>query len=274
MFDNVEPIVFAKGFQTPEGPSFDRQGRLYMVDQGAQSVYRISPAGAVELFVNTGGRPNGSKLHKNGHLFVCDSIRNEILDLSPDGSIRIAAAEWEGQRFCGPNDMVFAANGDAYFTDPEGSKPDNPIGNVFLLKANGRVERVAGGFQYPNGVVLSDDGRTLYLAETYPNRVWAFELDAQGHEKSRRVFAQLEGGLGPDGMAFGQDGNLYVAHFGTGTVAVVDPQGTTIARLPVGGKKPTNVAFWGGSLYVTEFEMGQVARLDIGVEGQVLYGLS
>jgi len=142
---------------------------------------------------------------------------------------------------------------------------------VFILRRDGRVEQFAGGLQFPNGIVLSDDGRTLYLAETYPNRIWAFELDGQGRERSRRVFAQLEGGPGPDGMAFGQDGNLYVAHFGKGVVAVVSPEGIVVAELPAGGAKPTNVAFWGKTLFVTEVERGQVVRLEVGVEGQLLY---
>ena len=75
-------------------------------------------------------------------------------------------------------------------------------------------------------------------------------------------------------MALGQDGNLYVAHIGKGVVDVVSPQGKVIAELPAGAKHPTNVAFWGTSLYVTEVEKGLVTRLDIRVAGQVLYGLS
>jgi gluconolactonase len=274
MFENVVSTVLASGFQTPEGPSFDRQGMLYFVDTKGSTVHKATPEGEVSLFVDTNGGPNGSKFHRNGHLFVTDSGRDEILDISPDGSIGLAASECQGQRFRGPNDLVFASNGDLYFTDPEDSSPENPIGNVFILRRDGRVEHFAGGFEYPNGVVLSDDGQTLYMAETYPNRVMAFELDKQGHERSRRLFVQLEGGLGPDGMAFGQDGNLYVAHFGKGVVAVIDPAGTIVAELTVGGMQPTNVAFWESSLYVTEFEKGQVVRLDIGVKGQVLFGLS
>jgi len=83
----------------------------------------------------------------------------------------------------------------------------------------------------------------------------------------------MDGGLGPDGMAFGADGNLYVAHFGKGCVDVIDPEGAVITGIPLGGKNPTNVAFWETSLYVTEVEKGQVVRLDIGVRGQALYGL-
>jgi gluconolactonase len=122
--------------------------------------------------------------------------------------------------------------------------------------------------------VLSNDERTLYLAETSPNHILAFELDEQGYEKTRRIFARLEGGVGPDGMASGQDGNLYIAHFGKGVVAVINPQGELMAEIPTNGMKPTNVAFWNTSLYVTEVEHSQVIRLDIGVKGQVLYGLS
>ncbi|MGQ9515736.1 MAG: SMP-30/gluconolactonase/LRE family protein [Anaerolineae bacterium] len=272
MFENVKPIVLAYGFRSPEGPSFDRHGVLHFVDWDAQYIYRLTLDGQVAPFVNTRGVPTGSKFHKNGHLFVADGALG-ILDIAPDGTFRVVASKCQGQRFNGPNDLVFASNGDLYFTDPAGSSPQNPIGSVYILRRDGTVEHFAGGFQFPNGIVLSDDGQTLFLAETYSKRIWAFELDRHGYERSRRVFAELEGGLGPDGMAFGQDGNLYVAHFGKGVVAVIDPQGRVVAELPAGGKKPTNVAFWGDSLYVTEVEKGQIVCLDIGVKGQILYGL-
>jgi gluconolactonase len=75
-------------------------------------------------------------------------------------------------------------------------------------------------------------------------------------------------------MAFGQDGNLYVAHFGKGVVAVINYLGQLIAEIPAGGMKPTNLAFWDRSLFVTEVEHSQVVRLDIDVRGMSLYGLS
>jgi len=273
MFKNVAPIVIAGGFISPEGPSFDRAGILHFVDWDAQIIYRVTQDGQVSEFVNTAGVPTGSKFHKNGHLFVADGAMG-ILDIAPDGTMRVVATEYNGQKFRGPNDLVFRPNGDVYFTDPKGSGADHPIGNVYIVRGDGTVELFAGGFQFPNGIVFSDDGETLYLAETIPRRIWAFQLDEKGHEKSRRVFAQLEGGLGPDGMVFGQDGNLYAAHFGKGVVAVINPDGVVIAELPAGGMKPTNVAFWETSLYVTDVDKSQVTRLDIGVRGQVLYGLS
>jgi gluconolactonase len=273
VFENVIPVTVASGFISPEGPSFDRNGILHFVDWDGQCIYRVTQDGIVSEFVNTAGIPTGSKFHKNGHLFVADGARG-ILDISPDGAIRVVATGYGGEAFRGPNDLIFQANGDIYFTDPKGSGPENPIGNVYIVRVDGAVEHFAGGFQFPNGIVLSDDGKTLFVGETFTRRIWAFELDAKGHEASRRVFVQLEGGLGPDGMAFGQDGNLYASHFGKGVVAVIDPTGQVIAELPVGGKNATNVAFWDASLYVTDTEKSQVTRLDIGVRGQVLYGMS
>ena len=196
-----------------------------------------------------------------------------ILDVYPLGVMKVAASDYGGEKFRGPNDLVFAPNGDLYFSDPRGSDPEHPIGCVYILRKSGKVELFANGFQFPNGLVFSDDGQTFFLAETFPNHILAFELDENGYEKRRRIFARLEGGLGPDGMAFDANGNLYAAHFGKGVVAVIDPSGAVIAELEVGGINPTNVAFWDQSLYVTEVSNGQVIRLDVGVEGQVLFGL-
>ncbi|HNS51603.1 MAG TPA: SMP-30/gluconolactonase/LRE family protein [Anaerolineae bacterium] len=266
----VEPVVIACGFQSPEGPSFDQQGHLHFVDWDAAMVYRRGDDGAVWPFVKTGGTPTGSKFGRDGHLFVADGALG-ILDVAPDGSFRVAAAGWKEGPFRGPNDLVFAPNGDLYFTDPKGSGRESPTGNIFILRQSGAVELFAGGFRFPNGIVLSDDGQTLYLAETSLNRVLAFELDASGHERARRVYAQLDGGAGPDGMAFSEDGHLFAAHFGKGVVSVISPQGKVVDEIPAGGARPTNVAFWGESLYVTEVEHRQVVRLDIGVRGQRLY---
>jgi gluconolactonase len=269
LFENVLKQVVAKGLQSPEGPSFDRNGVLHFVDWDAGSVYRLDQAGNLREFVNTGGTPTGSKFHKNGNLYVADGDLG-ILIIEPNGKMHVAASHWDGQKFRGPNDLAFAPNGDLYFTDPKGSDPEHPIGNVFILRQSGEVELFDGGFQFPNGIVVSDDGHTLYVAETFQNRILAFELDTQGYKKSRRIYAQLEGGIGPDGMTFGEDGNLYVAHFGKGVVAVIDPHGQIIAELKLGGQNPTNVAFWAGDLYVTEVQRGQVLRLGLGVKRQTL----
>jgi gluconolactonase len=273
MNEKITPAVVVEGLQSPEGPSFSKAGVLHFVDWDAQKVYYLGQGGELQTLVTTGGVPTGSKFHRNGTLYVADGELG-IIAVSPAGDIEIKADEWQGQTFRGPNDLVFSSRGDVYFTDPKGSDQEHPIGNVFILRPSGQVEHFVGGLQFPNGITLSDDEQTLYLAETLQNRIWAFELDEHGLERSRKVFAELEGGVGPDGMAFDQEGNLFIAHFGKGVISVINPDGKLIREVDAGGKNPTNLAFWEDDLYVTEVEKGQVLRLEVGVRGQRLFGLT
>jgi gluconolactonase len=273
MNEKITQTVVVDGLQSPEGPSFSKEGVLHFVDWDAQKVYYVGKEGKLQTLVHTEGVPTGSKFHRNGLLYVADG-KLGVIAVDPSGHIEIKAEEWQGQEFRGPNDLIFSSHGDVYFTDPKGSDRDHPIGNVFILRPSGKVEYFVGGMQFPNGITLSDDEQTLYLAETLQNKIWAFELDENGLERSRKVFAELEGGVGPDGMAFDQEGNLFIAHFGKGVISVINPDGKLIRELDAGGKNPTNLAFWEDALYVTEVEKGQVLRLDVGVRGQKLFGLT
>lgn len=273
MKEKITRTVVVDGLQSPEGPSFSEEGVLHFVDWDAQKVYYLDQEDGLKTLVNTQGVPTGSKFHRNGTLYVADG-KLGIIAVDHSGKIEIIANECQGQKFRGPNDLVFSSKGDVYFTDPKGSDENHPIGKVFILRASGKVEHFVGGMQFPNGIALSDDERTLYLAETLQNKIWAFALDGSGFKRSRKVFAELEGGVGPDGMAFDEDGNLYVAHFGKGVITVINPDGKLIRELDTGGKNPTNVAFWDNALYVTEVEKGQVIHLEVGARGQTLFGLT
>jgi len=272
----VRPEVFVSGFQSTEGPAFDRQGNLFVCDMSLKKVFRITPGGVVSEFVDSliegGAQPTGSKFHANGHLFVADLIRAEVLDVGPDGTMRPAVRAYRGQRLHGPNDLVFARNGDLYFTDPGHSNLQQPYGNVCLLRAGGAMEQIATGFALCNGIALSADERTLFVAETYTNLIHRYALDERGLPVGHTLFARLEGGYGPDGMAFDVAGNLYVAYCEKGVVVALDPAGELIGELPAGVEWPTNLAFWGTSLYITGED--RVMRLDVGLEGLPLFGHS
>jgi|GEM_PF-6786839 len=113
MFEKVKPYVLASGFQSPEGPSFDREGTLHFVDWDAQVVYRVAPDGQGSPFVNTGGVPTGSKFHRNGRLFVADGDRG-ILDISPEGEIRVHLDAPSGDEWTwGPQDAASSVHGGA-----------------------------------------------------------------------------------------------------------------------------------------------------------------
>lgn len=273
MKTDAQPVLVAEGFNFPEGPSFDREGSLYVMECDAGRISKLTQDGHVEVFAETGGVPCGSRLHQNGRLIVAENGLAQILEFAPDGSWTVVAESFNKKPFRGPNDLILDRDGNCYFTDPKGSTLEKPVGRVFRVGADGAISVFAVGLAFPNGICLSADEETLYVAETFTRRIHAFTLNVDGSANNRSLFAQMEGGVGPDGMDFGADGNLYVAHYGKGVVAVIAPSGEVIAELAVPGKNPTNVAFWEDSLYVTETETGAVYRLEIGVEGQPLFGL-
>lgn len=164
--------------------------------------------------------------------------------------------------------MCFGPNGTLYFTDPGGSSLVDRIGAVYAVAPDGAVARVATGLAFPNGLMVTPDGATLVVGETFTGVLHRYSLDpACGYEELPSLTTLQPHGegaqeAGPDGMAYGADGNLYVAHYASGFVRVVAPDGAIAASLPSGGPTPTNVAFWRGSLYVTEGAGGAVYRLD------------
>jgi gluconolactonase len=262
-------VLFAGGQRFPEGPNFDPAGNLFVCNRWDGFIARVTPDGRSTRFVATGGKPNGARFHLDGRLFIADIGRREILTADAEGAVSVVIDGYDGEPLLGPNDLVFDRAGALYFTDPGLGEVTAP-GAVFRWTPD-RLTLLTSGQLYPNGLALNDAEDMLFVAETGSNRVSSFSIRRDGTLGRERVFIQFADGHGPDGIAFGADRNLYVTHRGTGVVAVVDPAGRTVARLPAGGALPSNVAFWNESLYVTEDETEAVYRLDIGVRGQTLF---
>jgi gluconolactonase len=254
--------VFATGFACPEGPC-SNGGDLFVVDWAAGVVRGVTPDGRVTDFVDTGGMPAGACFGPSGRLAVCDAGRKEVLSIAPDGAIQVIAAGYQAASFLGPQDCTYDTHGNLYFSDADGFNPLDPSGAVYLLRQDGNVELLASGFVFPNGLAVSNDGVHLFLSETFANRIHRFTLDEGGRACKQEIFAELDGGLGPDGLALDHEGNLCAAHFGKGVVAVLDLEGRLMAELATDGLLPTNIVSWNGSLYVTELERGHVVRLDV-----------
>ena len=268
--------VLISGYDSPEGPAFDRDGNLYFVNWLSSSIIRLSPDGAALEFFNTGGIPAGLAFHRDGSLYVADEGEDihGVLRVADDRAT-ILVNEFAGQPLNGANDLVFDSNGVLYFSDPWRSSAENPVGGFYRLFPDGRLQRIDHGLAFPNGVALSADGAAVYLAETYHNRILRYPIASDGAVGRREDFAILSGGDGPDGMAFDAAGNLYVAHYGGGKVAVFDRSSTMIEEIPVPGAKVTNVAFGGPdrrTLVITEVETASLYQTQVDVPGLELFG--
>lgn len=267
----VGPVLIGHGLGFAEGINFDRGGTLYCVDLLGGGVWRLPPGGTLQEWVRTGG-PNGSRFGPGGDLFIAEYQRRAILRLSiATGEETIYAGSCDSQPFQGPNDLCFGPDGVMYFTDPGESSLTNRIGAVYAVAPAGRVTCIVHGLSFPNGIVVTPDGTTLVVADTFTGLLRRYSLDPLRHYEELEPLATLnpagdgENEAGPDGMVYGADGNLYVAHYNSGMIRVINPSGTIIGSLPCGGPTPTNVAFWQQSLYVAEGATGSLYRLDIGV---------
>lgn len=268
-----------------EGVVFDHDGNGY-VSHG-KVIERFSLDGKHAVWAETGA-PNGHKVLADGTHLVCDASRHAVLRLSADGKLlEPASKECDGKPLRGPNDLCLdTANGGFYFTDPGDSGTKNPIGTVHYVDRAGKTHLVDGGYAYSNGIVLTPDGKKLYVAESQKNRVMVYGVTAPGKASGKKVFADLpkkDTAAGqidnqPDGMCLDAAGNLYVAHYGMKQVQVLSPKGELIARYDGGNVTTSNVAFGGpkmDQLFVTgglgkEAGEGGLFRLDLGVKGLVI----
>jgi gluconolactonase len=219
---------------------------------------------------------NGLIPGRGNTILMADSGSRAIarLDLATRRKTLLATT-FEGRRFNSPNDLVRARSGAIYFTDPpyglagldESPLKEQPVNGVYRLDPDGRVTRIDGGLSFPNGILLSPDGRTLYVANSDPRRaIWvAYRLDARGNVASRRVLADVTAEVArerpglPDGMAIDAHGNLFAS--APGGILVMAPDGTRLGRIET-GQPVANCTFGGAggrTLYLTSNNM--IARI-------------
>ena len=266
-----------------EGVVFDHQGRGYI--SWKETVTQFELDGSHKEFAKTGA-PNGHKILADGTHLICDASQHAVVRLSADGkSLEPAFKECDGVPLRGPNDLTLDPNGGFYFTDPGESSNDKPIGTVHYVDTAGKTHLIASGLAFPNGIVLTLDGKRLLVGESQFNRILEYPVQSPGKVGAMRVFADLPKNASgklednqPDGMCLDANGNLYVAHYGMQQVQVLDPQGKLIRQYPGGNRLTSNVAFGGpkhNQLFVTgsinaDGKPGAVFRLDLGVAGRVI----
>jgi gluconolactonase len=258
-----------------EGPSFDRDGNLYIVDIAFGLIYQINPQGTIKLLTEYDGEPNGLKIHQDGRIFVADH-KNGLMLLDPQsGEIKSFVERYKTESFKGLNDLVFSKEGNLYFTDQGQTGLQDPAGRVFCLDAQGKLNCLLNNVPSPNGIALNPQENFLYIAATRANSIWRAMLLPDGSITRVGNFIQLSGGVGPDGLAVDQAGNLYVAHAGLGTVWKFSPQGEPLLRIrSCAGMMTTNLIFGGKDnqdLFITESESGSILRVRMDTPGLALF---
>jgi gluconolactonase len=269
-----EKVIACSGFL--EGVGFDHTGTMWMTGLNSGEIFKIGPDKQCTVATKTGGAANSSKFHKDGRLFITDR-RLGLLAYDPTKNTTAVVREGIGQeRFRGLNDLVFDKDGGIYFTEPSGSNVLSLTGRVFYLPPgeNAVLRVFTGGMAFPNGVALSPNEARLYVAEFSQNRILAFNTNPATPGGNPFIFAQFEGGTGPDGMTVDANGNVYAAHFNAGEVVVVEPRGFTVGAIrlpPEAGLSVTNVAFHDGYLYITEANKNEVWRVKTKIAGLPMF---
>ena len=258
-----------------EGPSFDREGNLFCVDLAHSRIFKINPAGEWSVFAEYEGEPNGLKIHRDGRIFVADHDHGLISFDPKTAAMTVVLDEAHREGFKGLNDLVFASNGDLYFTDQGQSALEDPTGRVYRLRVSGELDLLIKGLEGPNGLVLNRAENILYVAVTRTNRIISVPL----RPNYKGIFIQLSGSpTGPDGMALDEAGNLVIVHAGFGTVWVFSALGEPVYRIKsCTGMRTTNVAFGGPdrkTLYITEAEQGVILKVTLPTPGVKMFGLS
>ena len=275
--NNPERIAAGKG-ATPagcflEGPAFDREGNLYVVDLAFGRIFRISPQGEFSVAAEYDGEPNGLAIHRDGRIFIADH-KNGILALE-NGRISPVVTRYHQQGFKGVNDLIFDAQGNLYFTDQGVSDLADPSGCVYRY-SEGKLVQLANCIPSPNGLALHKN--VLYVAATRANAVWRLPIAPDGTVVRMGVQIQLSGGRGPDGMALDEAGGLVVAHPDMGAVWVFDHRGEPKLRVQsCQSDLVTNICFGGAdrrSLYITDSGAGAILTARLPTAGEKLFSHS
>ena len=249
-------VVLGEGFKGTEGPVALPDGSLLFTETQEARITRIAGDGHLSTHLRDTNGANGLGFNAAGELVAAQVNDTRVGTLG--ATAQTLASGWGGKPFGRPNDLVVARDGSIYFTDSgrnaaPGTTPapgETAAPAVYRIKA-GQLERLAADITRPNGIQLSPDEKTLYVANTSGEHVLAYEIRADGSLGPRRDFAPLAGwrpnapngpSSGADGLAVDAQGRLYVATIAG--VEVFDATGRALGVIPL-PKQPQNLAFAG-----------------------------
>lgn len=283
----------AEGLQFPEGPIAMADGSIVLVEIKRQTLSRVKPDGVVEVIAHLGGGPNGAAIGPDGAVYVTNNggfhwVEKDGLttphgmaadyrtgsiqrvDLNT-GAVSTIYTECDGRALRGPNDLVFDTDGGFWFTDIGKSDGDRThVGHLLYAKPDGSlIRRVRETMTSPNGVGLSPDGKTLWVAETTTSRVWGFPVIGPGEIEQPpdrwtpgRVLGPLPGYQLLDSLAVEASGNICCATLVNGGITIFNPDGG-FEHVAFPDPLPTNICFGGDDMqtaWITASATGKLIK--------------
>jgi sugar lactone lactonase YvrE len=229
------PTTLLDGLAFPEGARW-HEGSLYFSDMHDGIVWRLTPAGDATKVLELPTLPSGLGWLPDGTMCVVSMEDRRLLRLTRDGPQTLA--DLSGVARYVINDMVIDRTGRAYIgtfgCDFNNGDPPRPT-QVFCVHPGGRVAVAADGIRFPNGAVITDDGRTFIVAETFGECLSAFDIAEDGTLGNRRVFGAFQG-LVPDGICLDADGGVWIACLGANRVIRMVDGGAITDTIPLAGR--------------------------------------
>jgi sialate O-acetylesterase len=233
-------------FKFTEGPASDAKGNVFFTDQPNDRIMKWDADGKLSTFMQPCGRSNGLCFDAKGNLWACADEKNELWSIDADGKATVVVKDYKGKLLNGPNDVWLRPDGGLYFTDPyyqrdywkRGPKQLDVEGVYYLAPDHKTLTRVADDLQQPNGIIGTPDGRLLYVADIKGNKTYAYDVQADGSLKNKRLFCAL----GSDGMTIDNEGNVYLTGRG---VTVFNRDGQQVEHIAVAEPWTANVCFGG-----------------------------
>ena len=279
------------GLEFPEGPIAMNDGSVILTEIKGQRLTRVKPDGTKEKVVDTGGGPNGAAVGPDNAIYITNNggafewMENQGMTIPgptpashtggsiqrfdlASGALTTVYDSCDGRRLIGPNDLVFDKQGGMWFTDhgcstPEGKK----YGAIYYAKADGSlITRQRDHIISPNGIGLSPDEKTVYVADTSLGRLWSFDVAAVGQLAPGAGFApgnvvcNLPGYQLLDSLAVEAGGKVCVATIINGGVTAFDPDGST-EHFPVPDLITTNICFGGPDMKTAWITASAFGRL-------------
>ena len=178
----------AGGFAFTEGPTCDKAGNLFFVDQPNDRIMEWSVEGKLSTFLQPSGYANGMEFDAAGNLIACADEHNALWSITPDKKISILVTNFEGKYLNGPNDVWIAPNGAMYLSDPfylrtwwDHTTMDLPNEEVFYLSPDRKtLARVTEDLKKPNGITGSPDGKNLFVSDIGAGQTWRYDIQPDG----------------------------------------------------------------------------------------------